>query len=68
MNKRMNQLEPIWEHFVGGLTPYEFMAAEANYVLISWAVDQYVQSMADEFPDIVNYSDALKEYMTLYLT
>lgn len=72
MNKRMDQLEPIWERFIGGLTPEEFIETQSEDAhlsptnLINWAVDRYVQSMADEWPDIVNHSNELKEYINLY--
>jgi len=73
MDKRREQLEPIWERFIGWLTPKEFIDGvevhernEPGRDDLHWAVDQYVQSMAEEFPDIVNHKNELLEYMNLY--
>jgi len=58
-------LAEIWERFVGSLTPYEFMETELLNS-IEDAVEMYVESMKDDFPEIVFHRNDLKRYLFSY--
>ena len=54
-------LHEIWERFVGSLTPKEFM--ETELLNPDDAVDVYVDSMKDDFPEIIHHRNDLKRYL-----
>ena len=59
-------LHEIWERFVGSLTPKEFM--ETELLNPDDAVDVYVDSMTNDFPEIVFHRNDLKRYLFSHLS